>query len=146
MKNEVKEVVWNLFTGNKKQDLWTNRWKFVRFFVTFFPDLKNWVTKDPHGGPPLQDRWVRVSSELWHLVDCGENKTTHALTLGYTKELSPYQKENLLTWNSLHVVILSIQRPKKQCSEESQYCGVQIWRVYFSSINCLQLHYVKFPF
>ena len=94
MKNEMKEVVWNLFTGNKKQDVWTYRWKFVRPFVTFFPDLKNWVIKDPHWAPPPQDGRVRVSSELRHLVGCGENKTTHAVTLGDAKELSPWQKEN----------------------------------------------------
>lgn len=151
MKNEVKEVEWNLFTGNKKQDLWTNRWKFVRPFVTFFSALKNWVTKDPHRGPALQDGWLRVSSELWHLVDCRENKTTHSHSGLYQRTFSiPERKStNLeLTSCSQHkeTSILPIQRPNKQCSEESQYCGVQIRRVYFSSINCLQLHYVKFPF
>ena len=120
-------------------------------FVTFFSALKNWVTKDPHRGPALQDGWLRVSSELWHLVDCRENKTTHSHSGLYQRTFSiPERKStNLeLTSCSQHkeTSILPIQRPNKQCSEESQYCGVQIRRVYFSSINCLQLHYVKFPF
>ena len=121
MKNEAKEVVWNLFTGNKKQDLWTNRWNFVRFFVTFFLDLKNWVTKDPHGGPPLQDGWVRVSSELWHLVDCGKNKTTHTLILGYTKELSPYQKEK-----STNLELTSCSHIIRTKTQETMFWGVSV--------------------
>ena len=80
----MKPLYWKQETGCMDLQM-----KFVRPFVTFFPDLKNWVIKDPHWAPPPQDGRVRVSSELRHLVGCGENKTTHAVTLGDAKELSP---------------------------------------------------------
>lgn len=129
MKNEVKEVVWNLFTGNKKQDLWTNRWKFIRFFVTFFPDLKNWVTKDPRG---TTFSGQMSESKLRAMTSCGlwrkqNHSRSHSGLYQRTVSIPERKSTNLELTSCSHIIHTKTQ--------ETMFWGVSVlWSANLKSL------------